>query len=185
MSTLKILLAIAFFGSVAALVRLIMRSRKAHKRLSEELDSSHIELSADSVSGQTTDKLSATANLPHFVEKAGHETSDDLSQSGAVSIRHEITRCVASKKWDEALQWASHAVQALPDHADFNVSLAEIYALMEDRDKFIPLFAKLYVDLDDNKTQQARLLEIATKFVPDHPLVLASSRDAAASVTPD
>jgi hypothetical protein len=179
MSTLKILLAIAFFGSVAALVRLILRSREAQKRLNEELDSSPIGLSADSAAEQTPDRPVAEANLPFYVEKACHETSDDLSQSGAISIRHEITRCVASKKWDEALKWASHAIQALPDHADFKVSLAEIYALMEDHDKFISLFAILYVDLHDDQEQQPRLLEIATKFVPDHPLVQASSRDAA------
>ena len=79
----------------------------------------------------------------------------------------------------KALKWTLHAIQALPEQADFQVSLAEIYAHMEDREKFIPLFAKLYVGLDDNKELQARLLKIATKFVPAHPLVRASSRDAA------
>ncbi|MFT4560964.1 MAG: hypothetical protein ACI9BW_000702 [Gammaproteobacteria bacterium] len=179
MSTIKILLAIAFFGSVAALVRLIIRSRKAQKRLLEELESSQIALSIDSAAGQAGESLPSVEPPTFTPAPVGHETSDDLSQSGAMSIRHEITRCIASKKWDEALKWASHAIQALPDHPDFRVSLAEIYAHMEDRDKFIPLFAKLYVDLDNSKDQQVRLLEIATKFVPDHPLVQASSRDAA------
>ena len=101
MSMLKILLAIAFIGSIAALVLLFVRSRKAQQRLSEESVSSPTALSADSPASPTVRPPPPTQPPPFIAAQVGHETSEDLSQSGAMSIRHEITRCVASKKWEK------------------------------------------------------------------------------------
>jgi len=99
------------------------------------------------------------------------EPSEDLSQSGAITIEAEIDRCVAAERWDEAIKWSLHAIQALPDRDEFKVRLAEIYAKAENREKFVPLFEALQPKLAENDEQKERLLAIATSFVPDHPLV--------------
>lgn len=181
MATLKIILAIIFVCALGALIRLKFRAEKdSSTRAVENLSAPNKtpETSSNKAPGPSVDRGSAEAYVP---EPVGHEASDDLSDSGAVSIRAEIDRCVAAKLWPEAIKWALHATQALPDHDDFQVKLAEIYAQSDDREKFVPLFAKLYLDLDNNPIEQARLLQIAAAFVPDDPLVAASLRDAGAS----
>jgi len=73
---------------------------------------------------------------------------------------------------------ASQRNYGLGDHDDFQVTLAELYAKSGQRDQFVPLFGKLYIDLDHNPIEQARLLQIAAGYISDDPLVRASLRDA-------
>ena len=176
MTTIKIILAVIFIGAVGALIRLNLRRQDVPiEPVPEKLavQKSAAESSVDKPSGSDVEPVEA-----YVPEPAGHETSDDLSDSGAVSIRAEIDRCVAAQLWPEAIKWAIHATHALPDHDAFQVTLAEIYAKSDDREKFVPLFAKLYIDLDNNPIEQSRLLQIAAAFIPDDPLVAATLRDA-------
>jgi hypothetical protein len=178
MTTLKIILVIIFFGAVGALIRWkIVADNDPPEWTAGNVipPKSTDEASTNETPDPRVDTDSAESYLP---EPAGHETIDDLSDSGAVSIRAEIARCVTAELWPEAIKWALHATHSLPDHDDFQVTLAEIYAKSEDRAKFVPLFAKLYIDLDGNPIEQSRLLQIAAAFVPDDPLVRASLRDA-------
>jgi hypothetical protein len=136
----------------------------------------------------TGEDANPASNQPTAVKEIFHpaqkttatnaQASNDLSDSGAQSIQGEIDRCVADQKWEEALKWALHAVQALPENKKFRVTLAEIYALAKDRDKFLSLFPKLYIDLDHDKAEQARLVKIATNYAPDHSMVILINPDA-------
>lgn len=96
------------------------------------------------------------------------ELSEDLSQSGALTIDAEVIRCIDAEKWDEAIKWLLHASAALPERTDFKVTLAEVYAKTEDRENFTALFEKLYVDIDDSSEHMVRLLHVAREFIPHH-----------------
>lgn len=111
------------------------------------------------------------------------EASVDLSNSGAVTIKAEIERCVAAQRWDEAIKWATLAVNTLPESDDLNVGLAEVYAKAGYIDRFTPLLESLEPQLGNNEEQLERLLTIAREVVPDHPLVTARQNPSATPPT--
>ncbi len=106
-------------------------------------------------------------------EQEQKDLSEDLSQSGAITIGAEVKRCIAEEKWDEAIKWLLHAIDALPGQNEFKVTLAEVYAKAGKLDKFIPLFEKLYVDLADDTDDKRHLMVVARTFIPDHTVVKA------------
>ena len=102
--------------------------------------------------------------LPHAATAA--ELQDDLSQSGMVSVQEEINRCIAAGRWDEAIAWAQHAVDARPDRPEFKVKLAEIYHRAGEREAFMALFDELKGKLGDNHELRRQLIAMARKTMP-------------------
>jgi thioredoxin-like negative regulator of GroEL len=80
-----------------------------------------------------------------------------------------------TEKWDEAIKWLLHAMDALPDRTDFKVTLAEVYVMIEDRESFTELFEKLYVDIADHAEDKERLMIAARAFIPEHTVIQAEA----------
>ena len=110
--------------------------------------------------------------LPHTAKVA--EADDDLSQSGMVSVQQEIDRCIAAERWDEAIAWAQHAVDARPERPEFKVKLAEIYHQAGEREAFMTLFDELKGKLGDNHELRRQMIAMARKMMPEQ---AASARE--------
>ena len=160
---------IAGIGILALLAFIIMRVRSKrdadHKKISSTKSIPQAATEASQKAPAITQEPIQVAIEPEQEQKV---LIEDLSQSGAITIGAEVTRCIAAEKWDEAIKWLLHATDSLPDSDEFKVTLAEVYAKAGEPDNFIPLFEKLYVDLPDNSEHKKRLMTIARAFVPDH-----------------
>jgi len=165
MEALTVIIVIAVLGLVGALV---IRARRGGNARGERVPPA--EITNEAAVSEPPGEPPPVKEIAQAPPSKG-EPSEDLSQSGAITIEAEIDRCVAAERWDEAIKWSLHAIQALPDRDEFKVRLAEIYAKAENREKFVPLFEALQPKLAENDEQKERLLAIATSFVPDHPLV--------------
>lgn len=95
------------------------------------------------------------------------EADDALSQSGMVSIQGEIDRCITAERWDEAIAWAQHAVDARPDNPEFKFKLAELYFRAGEREAFMQLFDDLKGKLGNNHELRRRLISMARKTMPE------------------
>jgi hypothetical protein len=134
---------------------------------------SAIQAAADIAKTMTAKAESAVGDT-HAQEQA-QDLHEGLSQSGAVTIGAEVKRCMDTEKWDEAIKWLLHAMDALPDRTDFKVTLAEVYVMIEDRESFTELFEKLYVDIADHAEDKERLMIAARAFIPEHTVIQAEA----------
>lgn len=164
---------IALLGLIAAVVIQGRRRKQSSTRQQNQTVASQTAVpdSPAAAEHKPAPHIKAAPQARTPAEQAKVESSNDLSSSGALTIQVEIDRCVAAERWDEAVSWAVHAVEALPDKDEFKVTLAEVYAKAGDIDKFTPLLELLQPKLQHDKQQHDRLLLIAMKVVPDHPLI--------------
>ncbi len=161
MSTITIIIVVA--ALLVAAVIFVRRKESARLRAEQEAIERERVLRR-----QITEKSSAVAATNTKTDDAVH---DELSFSGALSVRDEINRCVTESRWDEAINWSHHAIETSPDKREFQVKLAEIYSWSGKREEFTKLFEELHGTLGDRSELREKLLAAAKETIPDHALL--------------
>lgn len=180
MTILKATIALVFLGVVAALVAL---NRRGKRSKATESRPAEIESPVQEPPRAGEDAAAAVERL-NAAQSTQGEPREDLSQSGAMSVQAEIDRCVAAEHWEEAMKWAMHAIESLPEPDGFKVTLAELYARAEDRENFNALFEALAGELTPGGEHRKRLVAIAVAFAPDHPLLKRGKKRKKGASTP-
>ena len=99
MTTLKIILAVIFCGAIAALIRWKLRSKAGAVDNTSELPTPQSAARPEAQQLPTGSPDDGDGSQGYVPEPPGHDTSEDLSDSGAFSIRAEIDWCVAAGLW--------------------------------------------------------------------------------------
>ena len=99
MTTLKIILAVIFCGAIAALIRWKLHSKAEAVDNTSELPTPQSAVRREAQQLPTESPDEGDGSQAYVPEPPGHDTSEDLSDSGAFSIRAEIDWCVAAGLW--------------------------------------------------------------------------------------
>ena len=112
---------------------------------------------------QTASDEKMRAEITQQFAAVGEQVSDDLSESGAISIDQQINICMEAGNWVDAEKWTLHAMESRPDRPHFKVKLAEIYQQMGETEKYRKVVGGLLDSLPKDDDLRQKLIDLAKR----------------------
>ena len=102
---------------------------------------------------------------------ADAEATEDLTDSGIISVLQMMDALMSGGKLEEAEEWALHAIQNHPNRVDVPLKLAEIYHRAGRKSAYVAIVNNLAdKGLDIPQDDWSHLIEMGREIAPGDPL---------------